>query len=231
MALASADPAVLRRALQLRYQRSLFDFAKYLLGYKDLTEYTHKRITDTLEDDSDRKLICVPRGTFKSSICSVAYPIWRLINNPNLRILIDSELYANSVMYLREIKQHLGSETFIRVFGDLRTDTWNESEIIIGSRTKILKEPSIMVGGVGTVKVGLHFDLIIGDDYCSDSNSGTHEQRKKVISHYQYNLAILDPGGIYVLVGTRYADDDLYGHIIKNELGFNSLEEMKLALD
>lgn len=226
----SVDPYVLQRAVQLRYKRSLFDTAKYLLSYKDITEYTHLRITETLQDETDRKLICVPRGTFKSSICSVAWPIWLLINNPNLRIFIDSELYANSVAYLREIKQHMQSEPFLKVFGDWQTATWNEAEIIIKPRTKILKEPSIMVGGIGTTKVGMHYDVIIGDDYCSPSNMATKEQRDKVTQHYQMNQAILDPGGIYAIIGTRYSEDDIIGHIIKNELGFKSVEDMKSHL-
>lgn len=228
--LGNVDPYVLQRAVQLRFQRSLFDTAKYLCSYRDITEYTHQRICDTLADDSDRKLICVPRGTFKSSICSVAYPIWLLMNNPNLRIFIDSELYANAVAFLREIKLHMQSEGFVKIFGDWKTDTWNESEIIIKPRNRIVKEPSIMVGGIGTTKVGMHYDVIIGDDYCSPANMATLEQRQKVIAHYQMNLAILDPGGIYVIVATRYHEDDIIGHIIKNELGFRTIEEMKSAL-
>jgi len=228
--LNNVDPYVLQRAVQLRYKKSLFDTAKYLLDYRDITEKTHRRVTDTLEDDSERKLICYPRGTFKSSLVTISYPIWLLINNPDLRIFIDSELYANAVSYLREIKLHMQSEAFIKIFGEWRTETWNESEIIIKPRKKIFKEPSIMVGGIETSKVGMHYTHIIGDDYSSDSNTATKEQREKVINHYRMNLAILEPGGTYVISGTRYSEQDIIGHIIHNELGFKSLDEMKLAL-
>lgn len=228
--LNNVDPYVLQRAVQLRFKRSLFDTAKYLLSYKEITEHTHRRITDTLEDDSDRKLICVPRGTFKSSLVSITYPIWVLMNNPDARILIDSELYTNAVAYLREIKLHLQSESFIKVFGDWKTDVWNESEIVIAPRKRILKDPSIMVGGIGTSKVGRHFTHIIGDDMNSDSNSATKEQRDKVVHHYQMNLAILEPDGTYAISGTRYSSGDLIGWVIENELGFKSIEQMKAAL-
>lgn len=222
------DPAILKEALRIAYRRSLFHTAKSLCGYKDITAKTHLRIVKNLEANTKRKIVCVPRGTFKSSIASVAYPIWLLINNPNLRILIDSELYGNSITYLREIKSHIQSEEFRLLFGDWKTDIWNESEIKISARTKILKEPSIIVGGIGTTKVGLHVDVVIADDYNSPSNSSSPEQRKKVIDHYQYNQSILEPDGIYAIIGTRYAEEDLIGWVLKHELGLDQLDKLKV---
>lgn len=227
MDLRSAPPEVLKEATRLAYNRSLYHTAKSLCGYRDMTTHTHLRIVKALESPLRRKLICVPRGTFKSSIATVAYPIWLLDNNPNLRILIDSELYTNSVAYLREIKGHMMSQEYQYIYGDMRTEVWNESEIKISARTRILKEPSITVGGIGTTKVGQHYDVIIGDDYNSPANSGTPEQRKKVLDHYQYNQSILEPDGVYVIIGTRYAEDDLIGSILKRELNIDQVEKLK----
>lgn len=222
------DPEVLKEALRIAYRRSLYHTAKNLCGYKDLSPKTHMRIIRALQSPSKRKIVCVPRGTFKSSVASVAYTIWLLLNNPNLRILIDSELYGNSITYLREIKAHIMSEGFMYLYGDWTTSVWNESEITISARTKILKEPSITVGGIGTTKVGQHYDVIIGDDYNSPANSGSPEQRGKVISHYQYNQSILEPDGTYVIIGTRYAEDDLIGWVLKSEIGLDSVDKLKL---
>lgn len=203
--------------LRETYKGSLFHTSKTLLSYKDVTRKTHGPIVRLLENDSNRKLVCVPRGCLKSSLACVAYPIWLLINNPDLRILIDSELYTNSSTFLREIKSHLESENFVNLFGSFKSRVWNESEIIISQRTKNLKEASITVGGIGTTKVGQHFDVIIGDDYNSPSNTNTPENALKVISHYKYNISILEPKGTYVLIGTRYSQNDLIGHILENE--------------
>ena len=71
------------------------------------------------------------------------------------------------------------------------------------------------------------YDVIIGDDYNSPSNTSNADQRKKVIDHYQYNQSILEPGGTYLIVGTRYHEEDLIGWLIKNELGFETLEKFK----
>lgn len=221
------ESRALKELIQAAYKDSLYHTAQNLLGYKDITERTHISIVRALEATTKRKLICVPRGTFKSSLCSVAYPIWLLLNSPNLRILLDSEIYGNSKNFLREIKGHVQSEKFVRIFGDWTTNTWNESEIVISRRTKTLKEASITVSGIGAQKTGQHYDVIIGDDYNSPGNSGTPEGRQNVISHYQYNQSILELDGTYVLVATRYADDDLIGWVIKNELGFKTLDELK----
>lgn len=221
------EERALKELVQECYRDSLFHTAQNLLGYRDITENTHKPIITALESDTRRKLICVPRGTFKSSLCSVAYPIWLLMRNPNLRILIDSEIYTNSAKFVREIRQHLESETFTRIFGDWSSNTWSESELTIKPRDKVIKEASVTASGIGAQKTSQHYDVIIGDDLNTPGNSITHEGRQNVVSHFQYNQSILSPTGTYVIVGTRYSDDDLIGWVLKNELGIKSVDHLK----
>lgn len=191
--------------------------AKELLGYKDLAEPTHGPMAAMLQDDSRRKLICVPRGCLKSSLACVAYPIWLLVNNPNLRILIDSELWTNSATFIREIKLHLENPELTELFGVFKGSTWNQDELIIQQRTKKLKEASITAGGVGTTKVGQHYDVIIHDDMNSPDNTNSPENAEKVIRHFKYNVSILEPTGTMVVIGTRYAENDCIGWILENE--------------
>lgn len=198
-------------------KNSLYIFASRILGYKDMTLATHGPICEMLQSEGTRKMVCVPRSCFKSSLVSIAYPLWRLVNDPNLRILIDSELYRNSKAFLREIKQHIEGEKFKAIFGDIRGDTWTESEIVISTRTKILKEASISVGGIGTQKTGMHFDAVCFDDLNSENNTRNSEQAEKVIEHYRYAYSLLEPWGTVVIAGTRYASNDVLGHILQHE--------------
>lgn len=207
-----------KKILQEIYFQSLFQTAFTLLGYKDLRPKAHREMLHALENDTKRKLIVMPRGTFKSSISSVAYPIWRLIRNKEERILLDSELYTNSKNFLREIKDHLLTERFRSIFGDWRSEIWNESEVTIKPRKKILKEASLTASGIGAEKTGQHYDCIICDDLNSPSNSGTKEGQEKVIQHYRYLISILEPTGTLVIVGTRYAELDVIGYALKNEI-------------
>lgn len=208
--------------------KDFFVFSKHVLGYKDLEWNVHGPCIKTLESDAKRKLIVMPRGSFKSSLGSVAYPIWRLLRDPNLTILLDSELYTNSKNLLREIKGHLQSNGFLRVFDSLIGTKWDEGEIILSSRTRNRKEASITVGGIETTKVGQHYDLIIGDDYNSAQNSDSPEKCQKVIDHFKYNLNILNPGGEYLIIGTRYAELDVIGFLLNTVLEEKYLSEGKL---
>lgn len=205
-------------AIAAECRKSLFVTAKILCGMKEVNMRTHGDMIEALESPSIRKLIVMPRGTFKTSLGSVAYPIWLLINNPNLRIMLDSELYTNSKNRLREIKQHLKSDLFINCFGDWQTSVWNESEIVIKPRTKIVKEASIVCSGIGAGKTGEHYDYICADDLNSAKNSSTPEGCEKVYNHYRLYTSILDPGGTIVVIGTRYSSGDIIQMVIDNEL-------------
>lgn len=214
----------LRAHLQNRFKGSLFETAKYLCEYDAVTHYTHGGIIKALQAPTTRKLICVPRGTFKSSIGIVAYSIWLLLNNPNHRILIDSEKYENSKNFIREIKGKFESPLMRQLFGEFRSpDNWTEGSITIRQRTKVYPQSSITASGIGAGKVGQHYDVIIHDDLNSDKNSATPELRKKIIDHYKMNTSILEPGGIMVIIGTRYAQDDVIGWVLENEIGEKGL--------
>lgn len=208
----------LTKYLADQYRKSLYLTCKDLLEYPDITERTHGGIINALESESKRKLICVPRGCFKSSIGVVGYSIWLLINNPNLRILIDSEIYDNSKNFIREIRGKLELPRLTMLFGDFKSHQWSEGSITIKQRVKILKESSIQASGVMTARTGQHFDVIITDDLNSSKNSETTEQRQKVINHYKMNTSILEPDGTMVVIGTRYASDDCLGWILENEI-------------
>lgn len=213
-----AQQATLQAAEMHLYRKSLFATAKYLLGYSDVNIRTHGEMICVLEGPERRKLIIMPRGTFKTSLAVVAYPIWRLISEPNLRIMIDSELYGNAKRSVREISLHLQTERMTQLFGQFRSDLWNEGELLISQRSIIKKEASIMASGIGAEKTGVHVDVIVADDLCSPSNMNTPENREKVLMHYRYYTSILEPGGTIVVVGTRYHSLDLYASILDKEI-------------
>lgn len=227
----SEQGRVARSTLKALGESDLYFFTKYMLGYRDLNERTHGEPIRVLQSDAHRKIVIMPRGTFKSTISSVAYPIWRLAKNPNDTILLDSEIYTNSKNFLREIRQHMESNEKLRtVWGAWMGPVWSESEIVIAQRTKNIKEASITVGGIETVKVGQHYWKIIGDDYNSPKNSDTPEKCRKVIDHVRYNMNILNPGGEYVFAATRYAELDVPGFFFKEILGEKYLAEGQLKL-
>ena len=204
------------------YDDSFYHFSKYCLGggFSQFVPRVQGAICQALQEPTTRKLVCVPRGTLKSTIASVAYPIWRITKNPNIRILLDSELYSNSKNFLREIKGHIqGNQEFINCYGDLVGPLWNEGEIIVKGRTRSLKEPTIACSGIGAGKTSQHYDLIIADDLSSYQNTMNPDVAKKTLDHYKLYQSLLDPGGTIVIIGTRYSEIDIIGFVIENELG------------
>lgn len=218
------------------YMDDLYLFAKYCLGYEDLTKKTHLPIARALQLPTKRKLICVPRGCFKSTISTIAYPMWILEHNPNARILIDSELYANSVTFLRAIKGHYESNSkFREIFGEYKRSDfplWNESDLTIPRRFKPgIKEPSIVCSGIGagSGKTSQHYDYVIADDLSSYINTKNPDVAKKTLENYRLYTSLLDPEGTLVIIGTRYSEIDIIGHIIEHELDIKdgNIEELK----
>lgn len=206
------------------YRGSLYKTAKYLLGMSDLTHRTHGQMIEALESlelgKTKNALLILPRGCLKSSIGSIAFPIWRLLRNPNRRILIDSATYDLSTQLVSAIADYLESPAVTGLFGTFRTkDDWSSKSITIAQRTKILKESSVVASGVGSPKTGAHFDSIICDDLNNEKNTATPELAEKTFKHYQMNFAILDPGGDCAVIATRYSSSDICQRILDNEIG------------
>lgn len=210
-------------AIKEKAKSDLFFFCKEILGYSLIHKQPHQEFCDFMTNEKKlKKLVLMPRGSFKSSIITIGYVLWKLVNDNNIRILISSETYAQSRTFLKAIKTHIEqNEVFRGIFGDLKPPNlevaWRQDEISINGRTKVSREPSIMCSGVGQTRVGLHYDLIVLDDVVSDKNINTPEQINKIIEHYRLLLSILDPGKELVIVGTRYSYADLYGHILEQE--------------
>jgi len=171
------------------------------------------------------------RGAGKSTVCTVAKVIHLLLKNPNLRILITSKTSGQAEAFLKEIKAHFESnDKLIEIFGpyyDPRAvRKWDNSEIEVLPRTTRAKEASVTTLGVGAQVVGKHYDVIISDDLCDEENTRTKYMRDKTRTWYYQSLdPTLEPPdpsvehrGEHHRLGTRYHYDDLYGHLIDNEL-------------
>lgn len=209
--------------------QDLYYFDKYILGYADMEPKTHKPICQFIQDAKRvggshqiKKHLELPRGTFKTSVVTIGNTLHSVAQNPNIRVLLDNEVYGNSKAFLREIKAHMDKPEVLEVYPQLApnkqiNDGWTESTVIVKDRTKVLKEPTISCAGLDQIKVGMHYDLIIMDDLVSYRNVTSREQIDKVIDHYKLALSLLEPTGTIIVLGTRYNYSDLYGYLLKNE--------------
>ena len=230
-------------------------FAKYVCGKELMEEQPHRELCEFLTAGLNnskqlnlnftpvitteyvkncpqrfKKLVQLPRGSFKSTVATNALPIWLLWHNPDLRIMIDSETLGNAKQYLAGIKDMLDNSTMLK---DICTDDrgeyllepnkgiaggFTEEQIILKSRRKVgLKEPTVFCAGVDNARTGMHPDVIIMDDLVSERNVGTDTQITKTKDHYKYSLSLLEPDGMHLVIGTRYHMADLYGDLMDKQ--------------
>lgn len=216
----------------LRAQKDFFFFLEEVLGYKENPDFEYKKLTPTHKELAEFmmapkhfKMVLMPRYSLKSGIVTIGYALWRIVNNPNIRILIYSDSSNKSEIFLGGIKDHLEGRApnskftqYYPGWADPKNNLWSVHEIIIKKRTIGLREPTVDTAGIETSKIGLHQDLIIFDDIVSDLNTTTKYQMDKVHSCYQKALSLLRPGGDIVITGTRWHFGDTYGRIIDENI-------------
>lgn len=205
---------------QGEYSLDLFTFAKKVLGYTLLEEYPHLTWSQELDQRRPRLMVLEPRHTYKTTLYLKAYPIWRLFENPNLRILLVSAVSENVQNFLTEISAHyLRNPRLIELYQaryhkrPLSPLAEKKKKITIATRTINHSEPSIAtIGALGNI-VSAHYDIIIVDDLCNkkDRESPTIREQKK--SWFQDLFSVLSPHGEILVIGTRWHFDDAYGFV------------------
>jgi len=171
-----------------------------------------------LQEQSRRSLLLAPRGHGKSSVAGISFAIWKLVQDPNRRILIVSNTVEQGKVFLREIRAHLeGNQVLRAMYGNLRAGKWSETELLV-RRSRIAKEASVTAAGANGLIVGRHFDVIIADDIVDEENSWCESQRQKLQTWFYKTLfPCLEPDGEIHIIGTRYHGGDLYGEIIRKQ--------------
>lgn len=140
----------------------------------------------------------------------------KMLDNPNIRILIANNTWDNARKFLRSIQAFLvRGSPLTMYFGLFDGGHWNQDEITIRQRKVILDAPTIATTGLEKEQTSQHYDLIIADDLVARENVATPEQRAKVKDYINSLMALLEPEGELWVVGTRWSMDDAYGDLIE----------------
>jgi predicted phage terminase large subunit-like protein len=221
-------------ALRQKGKDSLFFLCRAILGFTDFTEDIHKPICDQLQDwNNKRVMIILPRDWFKSSLGSVGFCIWSAINNPNVRILVVQNSMTNAKKKLQSIKQMIeGNDLLTTLYPHLlprKNSVWS-GECLTVNRDGAFPEGTFEAAGTGTAVTSRHFDIIIEDDTVSpeiDDMTGVVQQptaleiEKAIGFHRLTHPLLLHPSeSKIVVIGTRWAENDLLGWIEKNAKNF-----------
>lgn len=218
--------------LRYRAKTDLYWLAKDILGMDALVERVHRPICDMFvqkkpgkpiweQDTIKERLILAPRGHFKTSLDEADIIQW-ILYDANVRILIMSGKASVAEAMMTNVKGHFQTNEKLRaLFPELCPPSGKEfgnlSEFICPGRTKVIKEPTVLISSGASVKAGLHFDIIKGDDMVNEINTLTKEQILKVIMLWNYAMPLVEPYGYLDLIGTNYDDSDLYQWCMENK--------------
>lgn len=193
-----------------------------VLGMRKWDDNLHGWVQRALDEPGKEKLFLLPRGHLKTSIITVGWSIQQMLRNPNVRILINNAVWENARTILSQIAGYLTTKSYLKdLYGEFKGPScrWNQDQLEILQRSKgTIKEPTFDTSGVEAAKTGQHYDIIINDDIVVRENVTTAEQIEKVMNFHRDCYALLDPGGIIIDVGTRWAMNDVYGQIINTNM-------------
>lgn len=213
-------------AMRYLCQTDLFFLSEFVLRNKDseqvkLDEDYQGELSRWLEKKNLRKMLMAPRGHFKSTIANRNYIIQRIINDPNITVLIVSATLDNAkkkigaiqeVFKKNKLFQDLFPELIPKTFGE----KWTQTQMTV-PRTSTDPESTVEVQGYEGELTSRHYKLIVFDDVVGKENSATKDQIKKVINFYTQSLQLLKkPDGEILVIGTMWSYDDLHNHIIEN---------------
>ena len=181
---------------------------------KQTPPFHHEVYSALADDDEKRVLIAAPRGTAKSTVTTLIYPLWRLAfkrSDEDLFIVIISESQAQSINFLSRIKYHLThSDNFRKTFGDMGPNTasrWTHTDVVLANGTRI-----IAVGTGQRVRGFIEGDtrpnLIVVDDFESELNAFTPEARAKNRKWMtEAVIPSLSDDGKICMIGTVISED------------------------
>lgn len=168
----------------------------------------------------DYKRLCVaiaPRHS-KSSMITLAYPMWLIFQNPNLNILIvnnSSSLSEKFGIALREYIREIG-EYFNVYLSDVKR---SQSYLMFCDKDGKLYNGSIRLVGAGGSITGTDADyLIIDDPYKGLAEEFTPTALQKKIDWFNNIIEQrIEPHTRLVILHTRWHSQDLQGYLKDNE--------------
>ncbi len=186
----------------------------------------HDEICHILQFGGDVGIL-IPRNHLKSTLVSGAFPLWKLGNDPNLRIMICTAIssLAESLMSYLQL-QILHNKKLQMVFPNMRPamDAYTAKpkmlnrEAILLERDMALKEPSVLSMGLDNQpKTGFHCDIMDYDDIVTHDNADTPEKLRRAKLNHEHSANLPDMSARNLYAGTRYNDLDIYGDLIKQK--------------
>lgn len=213
-----------RQVMRVEALSSTWYLATMVLGYTKLLPDTHGPLCTFLDTcTGKRRLIQMPRSHFKTTITTVTHNMRRLLNNPELRLLIVGDTAPNARKHLKKIANHFEHNRLLRWLFPERCweDTsaapaWSQDQIYLPTETgypALHGEPTIDAIGAGGAAVSRHYDVINPDDLIGEDEFKSEIEMEKIIDWFSGLEALFVPPvaeGQMDIPSTFWRMDDVY---------------------
>lgn len=162
------------------------------------------------ENGKDTRIVVeMPPGEGKSSICSVAAPLYALARNPTWEIALVSAEQSLATKWSRDCQRAVADGMVPGVGVSAQTTAVTEWETTDGG--------SFLARGVGGAITGRRIKVLVIDDPVKGlADAHSKVQREMLWDRWQSVLKTrMRPGSVVVLVQTRWHEDDLAGRLLK----------------
>lgn len=184
----------------------------------------HGEMIDWIIERLERRqngVALLPRGHAKTTWLNTILLSWLESKHPNLRVGLISNTATQAHSFSRAIRFTLEANEYQHdVFGMLAgKHKWNDVEWIQKDSALLgTNNVNMYATGTGGPIISKRFDLILCDDILDEENSANPEQRQKVSDWFWKTLKpCLAPGGSIIVIGTRWAEGDLYQELIDDK--------------
>ena len=218
----------------------VYAYGEYVFGYRPAVH--HREMVDFIDscvEDRVNGVVLEPRGHAKTTWGNTIWLSHYIAEHPNVRVGLVSNTARQSADFSRAIRWTLEqNDNFREIYGDcVSPSKWTDVEWLHKeSKHHGSKDVTLYAQGVGGAIISKRFDLVICDDILDDENSLNVEAREKTEQWFWKTLKpCLAANGVIVVLGTRWAEEDLYERLINGAddggKGWRSLVRGALTAD
>jgi predicted phage terminase large subunit-like protein len=207
-----------RRKHAKRCQDDLITFCQHMdPSYVVATH--HKRLAELLTNIAyglkDRIAVSIPPRHGKSHLISTLFPAWFLGKFPSKKVLMVSHTGDLAVDFGRKVRNLIDDARYKAVFPAITLAQDSKS----AGRWSTNAGGEYFATGVGAALAGRGADLLLVDDPHSEQDllTGNFDELEKTYQWFAFGARTrLMSGGRIAVVHTRWHQDDLIGHLIKD---------------
>lgn len=215
-----------RVKIRLATDEAFFSKAIFPDHIKGSVPLFHNQVYSIYNSEAEKIALAAPRDHAKSTITCLIHVLFRVLHRKSSFVVIISNTKPNAKLFLDDIKTQVEFNSRLRhYYGNLKDpNKWTEDDIeLCFDPADPMKNAKIMARGAGQQVRGLKWrgrrpDLIILDDIEDEENTGTADQREKILKWFDGSvIPACAPGGQIIVIGTVLHYDSLLAQLLNVE--------------